>query len=335
MLNVVVLPAPFGPSSPTISPRPRSPKHSPPPGGGDTPSPVFPWRATRPFDGWRGRFHHAKISAARRPADCVAGGELVPDVAPFKILAGNQSGIPGYAQRGCPRSQMISSPVMGAQRVFNLRGIAGERNRFVRHAILHLVKIDHFFTGRMIGLAFFIHEINDHIRLGDDVVHAPAGLRQIGGQPFAASISCPGRPRARDRDKSPASRSNQNRRGRPLQSRVAGRGFGGGRHGAVRGGWRGNFNGGVRDIGHDSVCVRLGAQHPVARQGQQPTRQNIFARPVFHFIVFSITVCTWLEMVRKESFCRHKKPSPSTRNFPSPACNCKCPGELAMRLNVS
>ena len=33
-------------------------------------------------------------------------------------------------------------------------------------------------------------------------------------------------------------------------------------------------------------------------------------------------------MVRKESFCRHKKPSPSTRIFPSPFCNCKCPGRI-------
>ena len=37
-------------------------------------------------------------------------------------------------------------------------------------------------------------------------------------------------------------------------------------------------------------------------------------------------------MVRNELVCRHKKPSPSTWNFPSPVRTCRRPGELAVRV---
>ena len=86
--------------------------------------------------------------------------------------------------------------------------------------------------------------------------------------------------------------------------------------------------------GHQAIYrghVRV--DHPAAQHS------NHYETETFHCLVFinapfSNAVCALFEMVRNESLCRHKKPSPSTRNFPSPVCNCKGPAELAVPLIV-
>ena len=205
--------------------------------------------------------------------------------------------------RAIPDNRFARQPAL---RVFHLR-IAGQRDRFVGHAVLHVVIINRLVAGRVdwSGLCRPSKSITTLVS-ATMLVDVPARLRQIGDQLLAGQFHLRIVHVHMAAINRLARRSGRNPRGPNSMQRRA--------RAAVCGG---------------RVCVTMqdfvrGVRRSSARaassrdQQSRQCRPNIFTIQFFFSGPVSITVWTWLEMVRKESLCRHKKPSPSTWNFPSP-----------------
>src|SRR5450755_1554008 len=153
MLNVVVLPAPFGPSSPTISPAPTL-----------TETPL----TTR----WP-RYSFTRFSVTSNwPFNSVAAVSIskkfqrrrVRAIAGIKVVARNHFliGEMKFICHAIPDQRFAQD---GHIRGFHHR-VAGPRDRLVRHRTLLAVGINHLRRRDVVRQSFFINEINRHVRLG-------------------------------------------------------------------------------------------------------------------------------------------------------------------------
>lgn len=116
------------------------------------------------------QFPRRKICICRRPVGCRR--RIRTGRCPVQVLAENHFRIRNVKviARAIPDNHVAGG---FALRVVQF-GLARQRHRFIRHAILDIISINRLFARHVIGLAFVICEIYDHIRLGDNVGHAPA-----------------------------------------------------------------------------------------------------------------------------------------------------------------